>query len=90
MYCAVEEYKAGKTFDGAISIEPQEGMFLFKAKRAYYDDRMYFYGFELENEEYWDKAGLCLVYPKEYIGTEDEEKLMQILDEAARSFKKHL
>ena len=51
------------------------------------DDEVYFYGFELEGEEYWDKAGLCLVYSKEYIGTE-EEKLMNILDEVAKSFSK--
>ena len=88
VYCAVEEYKESKTFDGAISIEPLEGKFMFRAKREYYGDMMYFYGFELEGEEYWDKAGLCLVYPKEYVGTKDEEKLIHILDEAAKSFGK--
>ena len=61
---------------------------MFRAKRDYYGDMMYFYGFELEGEEYWDKAGLCLVYPKEYVGTKEEEKIMQILDEAAKSFGK--
>ena len=88
VYCAVEEYKESKTFEGAISIEPLEGKFMFRAKRDYYGDMMYFYGFELKGEEYWDKAGLCLVYPKEYVGTKDEDKLMQILDEAAKSFCK--
>ena len=88
VYCAVEEYKESKMFDGAISIEPMEGKFMFRAKRDYYGDMMYFYGFELEGEEYWDKAGLCLVYPKEYIGTKEEEKLIHILDEAAKSFGK--
>ena len=88
VYCAVEEYIENKTFEGAISIEPQEGMFLFRAKREYYGDIMYFYGFELEEEEYWDKTGLCLVYPKEYVGTAEEQKLMHILDEAAKTFGK--
>lgn len=83
-YCAVEEYKESKTFDGAISIEPQEGLFLFRAKREYYGDIMYFYGFELGESEYWDKAGLCLVYAKEYVGTDSEERLQHILDEAAK------
>lgn len=87
VYCAVEEYKERKTFDGAVSIEALDGMYMFRAKRDYYGDVMYFYGFELEGEEYWDKAGLCLVYSKEYIGTE-EEKLMNILDEVAKSFSK--
>lgn len=88
VYCAVEEYKESKTFEGAISIEPLEGNFMFRAKRDYYGDMMYFYGFELKGEEYWDKAGLCLVYPKGYVGTKEEDKLMQILDEAAKSFCK--
>ncbi|MBP3351184.1 MAG: hypothetical protein J6L65_02135 [Lachnospiraceae bacterium] len=88
VYCAVEEYKDSKTFEGAISIEPQDGLFLFRAKREYYGDIMYFYGFELGEGDYWDMAGLCLVYAKEYVGTESEEKLLHILDEAAKSFKK--
>lgn len=88
VYCAVEEYKESMTFEGAISIEPLEGKFMFKAKRDYYGDMMYFYGFEVENDGYIDKAGLCLVYPKEYVGSEDEKKLMQTLDEVARSFNK--
>lgn len=86
VYCAIEEYKESKTFEGAIIIEPLEGKFMFKAKREYYGYIMYFYGFELEEEDYCDKAGLCLVYPKEYIGNEEEEKLVYILDEAAKSF----
>ena len=87
VYCAVEEYKESNTFDGAISIESVDGIFLFKAKREYYEDMMYFYGFELDDEEaYWSKAGLCLVYSKEYVGKKEEEKLMQVLDEAAKSF----
>ncbi|MCM1106382.1 MAG: hypothetical protein NC355_05505 [Blautia sp.] len=85
VYCAVEEYQERKTFEGAVSIEPLEGRFLFRAKRDYYGDRMYFYGFEPGGEAYWDKGGLCLVYPKKYIGTEEEEKLMRVLDEAAGS-----
>ncbi|MCM1430587.1 MAG: hypothetical protein NC180_05675 [Muribaculaceae bacterium] len=85
VYCAVEEYKEKKTFEGAVSIEPLEGRFLFRAKRDYHGDRMYFYGFEMEDGEYWDKAGLCLVYPSKYIGTEEEEKLMCVLDDAAGS-----
>lgn len=90
VYCAIEEYKENGTVEDVIYIEPLEGIFLFKAKKEYYGDIMYFYGFELENEEYWDKAGLCLVYPKEYVGTENEKKLMDVLDKAANSFKKNI
>ena len=88
VYCAIEEYQEKGTFDGVIYIEPMEGRFLFKAKKEYYGDIMYFYGFELENEEYLDKAGLCMVYLKEYMGTENEKKLMAVLDEAAQTFQR--
>ncbi|MCM1090814.1 MAG: hypothetical protein NC092_06510 [Butyrivibrio sp.] len=92
VYCAVAEYMEDQTFDGAISIEPLEGRFLFRAKMDYFGDMMYFYGlqleYELDGEEFADNAGLCLVYPRSYVGTADEEKLMRVLDEAAQSFKK--
>lgn len=87
VYCAIEEYKENRTFKDAICIEPQEGMFLFRAKREYYGDIMYFYGFEFETDEYWNKAGLCLVYPKAYVGSKAEETLINILDAAAKSFR---
>lgn len=88
VYCAVEEYKINKTFDGALYIEPVDGVFMFRAKKEYYDDMMYFYGFELPENEFWDMAGLCLVYPKEYVGTKEEVILTEILDAAAQSFRK--
>lgn len=88
VYCAVEEYKSTKSFNGAINLEQLNGKFMFRAKQEYYDDMMYFYGFEHSEDDYWDMAGLCLVYPKQYVGTVNEEKLMQILDKAAQSFKK--
>lgn len=65
---AVEEYKESQTFEGAVSVEPLEGRFLFRAKRDCHGDMMYFYGFELEGDEYWDKAGLCLVYSPNMLG----------------------
>ncbi len=37
--------------------------------------------------EFIQQSGLYLVYPKEYAGTEDEKKLMEVLDEAAGSFE---
>lgn len=86
VYCAIDEFRERGTFEGAMELVPLSGRFLFKAKRAYYDCLMYFYGFERE-EGCWMQAGLCLVYPKEYAGTEDEKKLMDVLDEAAKSFK---
>ena len=34
----------------------------------------------------WENNDLCMVYPKEYTGTENERKLMQVLEEAAESY----
>ena len=34
----------------------------------------------------WENNGLCMVYPKEYAGTENERKLLQVLEEAAESY----
>ena len=45
---------------------------------------MYFYGFDRCNG-FWENNGLCLVYPKAYVNTENELKLIGILDEVARS-----
>ncbi len=84
VFCAIDEFKESGTFEGAIEIHALSGKFLFKAKREYYGDIMYFYGFERE-KGYWEQAGLCLVYPKGYVGTDDEKKLMRVLDEAAES-----
>ena len=36
---------------------------------------------------FWENNGICLVYPKSYVGTKDEKKLMQVLDEVAESYK---
>ncbi len=83
VFCAVDEYKENGTFEGVIEISPLSGRFLFKAKQEYFNNMMYFYGFEEED----GFAGLCLVYPKEMVGTDDEFNLMQVLDEAAESFK---
>ncbi len=83
VFCAVEEYKENGTFEGAMEITPLSGKFLFKAKQEYFGDMMYFYGFEGED----GFAGLCLVYPKEMVGTDNEVKLIQVLDEAAESFQ---
>lgn len=47
---------------------------------------MYFYGLD-RCDGAWENSGLCMVYPKAYVGTEDEAKLMQILDAAAASYR---
>ena len=85
VYCPVEEFKEKGTFDGAIDLTPLGGKFYFKAKKEYYGDIMYFYGLD-RLEGFWENNGLCLVYPKSYVGTENETKLMKVLDEVAESY----
>lgn len=85
VYTPVEEFKKTGTFKGAIEITPLGGKFYFKAKKEYYRDIMYFYGFD-RCDGYWENNGLCVVYPKSYMGTESETALMRALDAVAASY----
>ena len=85
VYSAVEEFKANDTVTGALDMTKVSGKFYFKAKINYYDHIMYFYGMD-RCDGYWENSGLCMVYPKEFAGTENEMKLMKVLDEAAESY----
>ena len=89
VYCAAEQYKETGSFEGALDIVPLSGRFLFMARMRYYEYMMYFYAFD-RCGGYWENNGLCLVYPEEYAGTENEKKLMSILDEAAESYREEL
>jgi len=86
IYSAVEEFKAAGTFAGALEITALSDQFYFKAKMEYYGNIMYFYGLD-RCDGYWENNGLCMVYPKKYLGTENEKKLMKVLDEAAESYR---
>lgn len=85
VYRAVEEFKESGTFTGAIELTPLSGKFYFKAKMEYYEYMMYFYGMD-RCGGFWENNGLCIVYPKAYAGTENEIRLMKVLDEAAESY----
>ena len=86
VYRAVAEFKKSGTFTGALDITPLEGKFYFKAKMNYYQHMMYFYGLD-RCDGFWENNGLCIVYPKSYAGTENEIRLMQVLDKAAESYQ---
>ena len=47
---------------------------------------MYFYGMDC-CEGYFENQGLCLIYPRALVGTETEQRLMAVLDEAAESYR---
>lgn len=85
IYTAVEEFKENGTFTGAIELTTLSGKFHFKAKMEYYENMMYFYTMD-RCDGFWENNGLCIVYPKIYVGTENEIRLMNVLDEAAESY----
>lgn len=84
-YQAVEEYKRGRTVSGATDLTPLNGRFYFKAKKEYHGDMIYFYGLDRFNG-FWQNNALGVVYPKSYVGTIDEMKVMKMLDEVAESY----
>lgn len=86
VYNAVEEFKEKGTFTGAIEITTLSKKFYFKAKMEYYEYMMYFYGMD-RCDGFWKNNGLCIVYPKVCVGTENEIKLMNVLDEVAESYR---
>lgn len=86
IYDAVEEFKEHGTFTGALEITPLSGKFYFKAKMEYYEYIMYFYGMD-RCDGFWENNGLCIVYSKAYADTENELRLMNVLDEAAESYR---
>ena len=86
VYEPMMEFKEKGTFKGAISLTPLGGKFYFKAKKEYYGDIMYFYGLD-RCDGFWENNGLCLVYPKSYVGTPNEYDLMKVLDQVAESYE---
>lgn len=86
VYSAVSEYKTKGSFKGSRELTPLSGRFLFKAKKEYYDQQMYFYGFD-RCDGFWENNGLCLVYPNDLRGTEIEQELMKVLDKAASTYQ---
>lgn len=89
VYNAVEEFKENGTFTSAIEITTLSEKFYFKAKMEYYEHMMYFYAMD-RCDGFWENNGLCMVYPKVYAGTENEKKLMTVLDEAANSYREEI
>ena len=70
---------------GVTDIVPMNGYFDFKAKMEYKGDLMYFYSVNLCAGEL-SHFLLTVIYPKSYENTENERKLMDLLDMAANTF----
>ena len=84
-YEAVEEYKQSNTFKGAIDLTPLTGRFYFKAKKEYHGDMVYFYGFD-RFDGFWQNNAFGVVYPRAYVGTVDETKVIKMFDEVVESY----
>ena len=85
-YDVIDDFKEKGTVEGASYFQKLTGQFLFKARIKYYDSLMYFYALNM-CDGFWDYSILAVSYPMEYDGTEDEQKLIKILDQAAESYK---
>lgn len=85
VYKAVESFKKTGSIPGAMYFERVNGsQMLFKAKIAYFDSVMYFYG--CDRGYSWKNTGICVVYKKKYAGTAAEANLIAAVDEAAMSY----
>lgn len=90
IYRAVESYKKTGSVNGALEFTEQNGKFYFRAKIRYYQKYLCcFYGFDREGG-LWKNHGLCMVYPESYLGTENEKKLIKVLDDAAATYREEL
>lgn len=85
VYSAVDEFKKTGSIKNALEVTPLNGKFYFKAKINYFGNVMYFYGLD-RCGGFWENNGLCMVYEKSMMGTEDEKKLMKVLDEIADTY----
>ena len=86
---AVENYKQTGRVNGALEFTELKNKFYFRAKIKYYEEYLcYFYGFDREGGR--KNYGLCVVYPRSFLGTENEIKLMKVLDDAAATYQEVL
>ncbi len=83
---AYEEFKSSGNISNALVFERLNRKFLFRGKTKYFGEMMYFYGFDITDDG-WENMLLCIRYPMELVDTEDERRLMEILDHAAVTFR---
>lgn len=85
-YEACESFKETGAIPCAIACQALRGIFKFRAKLKYDNGLLiYMYGFDMADGAL-ENTALCVIYPTEYEGTNDEKRLMAALDEAARSY----
>lgn len=85
VYNAVEEFRNSGKISNAYEAMALDGKFICKAKINYGNEIMYLYGID-RCGGYWKNNALCMVYEKAMLGTENEKKIMKIMDEIAASY----
>ena len=86
-YEACESFKEIGDIPGAIECQALKGIFKFCAKLPYDNELLiYMYGFDMADGAL-ENTALCVIYPKEYEGTNDEKRLIAVLDESAKSYR---
>ena len=89
-YEACASFKGTGAIPAAIECQALKGIFKFRAKLPYDNGLLiYMYGFDMADGA-WENAALCVIYHKEYEGTNDEKCLIDVLDQAARSYRESL
>lgn len=83
----VEEFEKTGTMRNAYMCEPTSINKMYcRAKIDHADQVIYFYAFHELDKDYFHNA-IALWYEKDLLGTPLEQKLMQILDHAAETYK---
>lgn len=89
VYDAVEQFKkSGSIAKADIFEKVNMGKMLFRARIPYFNEIMYFYGFDKGYS--WKNMGIGVIYNKKYKNTELEKLLMKATDEAASTYKEEL
>ena len=92
VYCNVTDFLESGTVDGVLKFEKRNvGSSLFYAEMDYYGDRFAMYAFA-RDDVYGDDGdkepfGLCVVYSNDYVGTEYEKHFLNVLKEAAETYR---
>lgn len=86
IYSAVEEFKNTGRISRAYESMPLNGKCFCKAKMNYGDNIVYLYGID-RCGGYWENSALCMVYKKEFFGTETEKTIMKMMDEIVESYE---
>ncbi|MDE5741975.1 MAG: hypothetical protein K2H90_05955 [Oscillospiraceae bacterium] len=92
VYCNVTDFLESGTVSNVLKFEKRSvGSSLFYAEMDYYGDRMAMYAFARDDAYGADGEkepfGLCIVYGSDLVGTELEKHFLNVLKEAAETYR---